>query len=82
MEGLLKIKGAFFIPGTPFLYKTSPLGSILQPKSGPRNYKKRTKNAMRNFTEKVPKKIPKRFQNDSPNPPWEPQNDAKASDYH
>ena len=43
MEGLLKIEGAVFIPGASFLHKTAPFGIHLGTKSGPRNYKKRTK---------------------------------------
>ena len=43
MERLLKTKSAVFIPGAPFLHKTSYFGVHFGTKSGPRNYKKHTK---------------------------------------
>ena len=43
MEGLLKIKGAAFTPGTHFLPQTAPFGVNFGTKNGPRNYQKRIK---------------------------------------
>ena len=67
MEGLLKIEGVVFIPRTPFLYKTAPLGVHFGTKSGPTNYKKRVRKYDAKFYKKgaqkdikmTPKWLPK-----------------------
>ena len=72
MEGLLKIKGVVFIPGTNFLHKTVPFGFHLGTKSGPRNYQKRVEKHSAIFYRKGAQKDTKTT------PKWFPKSTAGA----
>ena len=67
MEWLLKIKGAVFFPGTPFLSKICSLVLHFGPQSGPRNckkgnqklYSKIYKKGVEKYSKMMPKWLPK-----------------------
>ena len=61
LEGLLKIKVAACMPGTPFHYKTAPFGTHFGTQSGPKNYQKLIKKTR---CENLQNICPKRPQND------------------
>ena len=77
LEGLLKIKDAAFMPGTPFRSKTSPFGVHFGTKYGPRNYQKHIKKLDAKIYKKCAQKdlktTPKWLPESTPgSPKWRP----------
>ena len=76
LEELLKIKGATFMPGPPFLLKTAPFEIHFGTKNGPKNYQKRIKKLDAKIYKKCAQKDPKTT------PEWLPKSTPGASKWY